>query len=855
MVDQFKTQIMFLHPEPSMMEPCARKLGDEYSVHMAASGTEALTTLGITPIDIIISAQDLPGMSGQEALKEAKKRSPETRGILLASARMSEADRAALVSVRHLNRILKAESSVDEICAAIQQELHPHLAESLPQPANDHSAGPRHSASSPNVDTMSQTGAFNILKDDIPVLEPGAAAPAPAAQSTSQVEIVVLTNDASFLKTIRAATGSSHVVNHAPNLQEAVDVVREGRSGVLITDAAVAVRDVQTITAKLRKHMPSLVTIVAGRREDGEKMMGLISDGLVYRFLLKPISPGRSRLAIEASAKKHLTLVNTEVPLSPEEVQQKMTETGIIKGVTFDSGLFRTTDVRQSNINLPSLDDDDVGGGLIEKLAGRFGMIGVAVAAVVVIGILAAVFMGGDDEPTANTVNERTATQPASATLPAQRQPTTAERIDALLARADQALAEGRLVAPADDNAVIYYAQATALKRDDQQLRATLESVLQRVFTQIEGDLLQDNLNGARASLNVVNATVPGHPRLAFFNRQINKEIARRDLASIETAINAGNIDGARATLTRLENSGIVDGAIIDTLQARLQSAEESSATSSADLLEIAAQRVAANQLVAPANDSARYYYRAVLDIEPDNTVARQGMTFVASILLSDARTALARSDWDNAEVLLNEAAASGANNIEVTALRRELASAQPAANAQTPAGSSDESSAASVPATAPVEAPASGSPDGIVETRQAGASPRTAEQNIGSDIAAETPPPVPAAISANIGNTPTAAASTPTAQEFDLQQTVYEPPRYPRTAQRRGIEGWADVEFIVRADGVTDEVRVADSEPGEIFDSAAIEAVSKWRYEPLQTDDPQAFSRARIRLEFNLRE
>ena len=95
MVDQFKTQVLFLHPEPSLMEPCARLLGEQFSVHMAASGTEALTTLGITPIHIIVSAQDLPGMTGQEALKEAKRRSPDTRGILLASPEMTDSDQAA----------------------------------------------------------------------------------------------------------------------------------------------------------------------------------------------------------------------------------------------------------------------------------------------------------------------------------------------------------------------------------------------------------------------------------------------------------------------------------------------------------------------------------------------------------------------------------------------------------------------------------------------------------------------------------------------------------------------------------------------------------------------------------------
>ena len=48
------------------------------------------------------------------------------------------------------------------------------------------------------------------------------------------------------------------------------------------------------------------MSIVAGRRDDGEMLMDLINRGKVYRFLLKPVSPGRARLAIEASIKHHL---------------------------------------------------------------------------------------------------------------------------------------------------------------------------------------------------------------------------------------------------------------------------------------------------------------------------------------------------------------------------------------------------------------------------------------------------------------------------------------------------------------------------------------------------------------------
>jgi hypothetical protein len=35
-------------------------------------------------------------------------------------------------------------------------------------------------------------------------------------------------------------------------------------------------------------------------------LMDLINRGKVYRFLLKPVSPGRARLAVEASIKHHL---------------------------------------------------------------------------------------------------------------------------------------------------------------------------------------------------------------------------------------------------------------------------------------------------------------------------------------------------------------------------------------------------------------------------------------------------------------------------------------------------------------------------------------------------------------------
>jgi TonB family protein len=61
--------------------------------------------------------------------------------------------------------------------------------------------------------------------------------------------------------------------------------------------------------------------------------------------------------------------------------------------------------------------------------------------------------------------------------------------------------------------------------------------------------------------------------------------------------------------------------------------------------------------------------------------------------------------------------------------------------------------------------------------------------------------------------------------------------PRYPRQAYEEGIEGSVTLEANVLADGSVDAVRVVDSEPSGVFDQAAVQAFSQWRFDPTQND------------------
>jgi protein TonB len=57
--------------------------------------------------------------------------------------------------------------------------------------------------------------------------------------------------------------------------------------------------------------------------------------------------------------------------------------------------------------------------------------------------------------------------------------------------------------------------------------------------------------------------------------------------------------------------------------------------------------------------------------------------------------------------------------------------------------------------------------------------------------------------------------------------------PDYPQRALSRGIEGWVQVQFTITTAGTVKDAKVVDAEPKNIFDEAALRAISRWRYNP----------------------
>ncbi|SMF43807.1 protein TonB [Alteromonadaceae bacterium Bs31] len=77
---------------------------------------------------------------------------------------------------------------------------------------------------------------------------------------------------------------------------------------------------------------------------------------------------------------------------------------------------------------------------------------------------------------------------------------------------------------------------------------------------------------------------------------------------------------------------------------------------------------------------------------------------------------------------------------------------------------------------------------------------------------------------------------------------------KYPTRALNRSVEGFVDVLFDVTEFGATDNVRVLYAEPEGFFEKAALQAVSRWRFQPkMEEDKPVRFEGMKNRIRFQL--
>jgi protein TonB len=83
------------------------------------------------------------------------------------------------------------------------------------------------------------------------------------------------------------------------------------------------------------------------------------------------------------------------------------------------------------------------------------------------------------------------------------------------------------------------------------------------------------------------------------------------------------------------------------------------------------------------------------------------------------------------------------------------------------------------------------------------------------------------------------------------LKAVRTENPDYPPRALEQLVSGWVEMEFTVARDGSVQDIVVTNSEPRRTFDSAAVAAMRRYRYQPVVRNGELVAQRARLRMRF----
>lgn len=297
-----------------------------------------------------------------------------------------------------------------------------------------------------------------------------------------------------------------------------------------------------------------------------------------------------------------------------------------------------------------------------------------------------------------------------------------------------------------------------------------------------------------------------------------------------------------------------------------------------ADYLGRSRDALSRGRLIEPADDNARFYIEAARELAPDAPEVRQAAADLIARLESEAHQALAARNAERAQMWTAAAADAGAAPAEIAALRREtqqLSAARADALAQAALTFNQRLAAGHL-----IEPPSDSAKFYLAQLlAEDAANPATqlARHAYGKRVLEEARGALKAQDFAATGNWLAEAraaaadasdvgglqAALDVAQvqaqaqpasagdENALTRTHYVAPKFPDIARQRGIDGWVDVQFTVGTDGSVSDAAVIGAQPAGVFEKAALDAVRRWRYQPVVRDGQPASESTRVRLRF----
>lgn len=276
----------------------------------------------------------------------------------------------------------------------------------------------------------------------------------------------------------------------------------------------------------------------------------------------------------------------------------------------------------------------------------------------------------------------------------------------------------------------------------------------------------------------------------------------------------------------------------------------EVAAMTPAELREAASTAFRENRLYAPAGNNAVEYYLALRDKQPGDAGASSALTDLLPMTVIAIEQSVSRDDFAEAKRLSAMLEKADPQHPALARLKTSIATQQATAaqraeqqrlTAEQEAkrqAELEEKRLADQKRQQEEAARQLAAQQAAAERRAA--EQRVAEQQTNDQRAAEQRAAEQRAAEQRAAQARVAAAQRSAPAELRALSTPA--PRFPPEALRAGQSGEVQVEFTVEVDGSVSNVRVVSAKPPRVFDREAINAVKRWRFQPL--DAPQTTRR-----------
>ncbi|TXH05912.1 MAG: response regulator [Nevskiaceae bacterium] len=278
-----KARVLFVDDEPRVLTTMRMLFRGHYEVFFAESGQKALELLKMQPVDVIVSDQRMPGMTGIELLRAARELNPHAMRILL-------------TGYSDLNAII---GSINE----------GEIFRFVNKPWSN--------------EDLSLTVSRAVAAARTSMAASSAAGTAPAKPAGPAPGVLVMDDDPAIPPRVQAILGDDYRVFGATTMDDAVFLMERERIGVVISDTRVQDNPVVSLIGTLKQHHPELVSVILTDRADAGQAIELINQGQIYRFITKPMNENQTKITVNSALKHHERLAHSPELHKRYEVEQK----------------------------------------------------------------------------------------------------------------------------------------------------------------------------------------------------------------------------------------------------------------------------------------------------------------------------------------------------------------------------------------------------------------------------------------------------------------------------------------------------------------------------------------------------